>query len=130
MKGRVTAHSWTVQCPDNIFSTFISGFTWDISQPYTLHYYAHLRYQSQSQSQDRQRADPGPHQGVERRHVQLYPHQKGGGRHHPLGCGAHVDILPVHDQRGPPEDPDRDADHHLQEDIRQHGHPVEVSVVI
>ena len=79
-------------------------------------------------SQDQQRPDTWPQPGLQRRHVQLYPHQEGGGRHHPLRRGAHVDILPVHDQRGPTEDPHCDADHHLQEDLRQHGHPVEVSV--
>ena len=79
-------------------------------------------------SQDQQRAHTGAQPGVQRRHVQLYPHQEGGGRHHPLGRGAHVDILPVHDQRGPAEDPHRDAHHHVQENIRQHGHTVEVSI--
>ena len=37
-----------------------------------------------------------------------------------------MDPVPVRDQRGAAEDPHRDADHHLQEDLRQHGHPVEV----
>ena len=94
-------------------------------QPDTFHYYAHISLLS---SQDQQRPDTWPQPGLQRRHVQLYPHQEGGGRHHPLRRGAHVDILPVHDQRGPAEDPHCDADHHLQEDLRQHGHPVEVSV--
>ena len=41
-------------------------------------------------------------------------------------CGADVDILPVHDLCCVAAYPHRDAHHHLQEDLRQHGHTVEV----
>ena len=42
--------------------------------------------------------------------------------------GAHVGRLPVSGQRGSPEDPDCHDDHHLQEDLRQPRHSVEVSL--
>ena len=98
-------------------------------QPDTFHTIMYSISISSRLFQDQQRADTRPQPGVQGRHVQLYPHQEGRGRHHPLRRGPHVDLLPVHDQRGPPQDPHCDAHHHLQEDIRQHGHPVEVSLV-
>ena len=42
------------------------------------------------------------------------------------GRGAHVGGLPVPGVGGAAEDPHRDDDHHLQEDLRQPRHPVEV----
>ena len=42
--------------------------------------------------------------------------------------GAHVGGLPVPGQCRAPEDPDRHDDHHLQEDLRQPRHAVEVSL--
>ena len=77
--------------------------------------------------QDLQRGAAEPVPGVARRHEQLHPGPQDGRRHHPLRRRAHVDLLPVHDQCGPPEDPHRHAHYHLQEDLRQHGHAVEVS---
>ena len=120
----------TLYCPMsgkyilNIYLGIYLGY-----QPDTFHTIMYSISISSRLFQDQQRADPRPQSGVQGRHVQLYPHQEGRGRHHPLRRGPHVDLLPVHDQRGPPEDPHCDAHHHLQEDIRQHGHPVEVSLV-
>lgn len=76
--------------------------------------------------QDLQRGAAEPVPCVARRHEQLHPGPQDGRRHDPLRRGAHVDLLPVHDQRGAAPDPHRHAHHHIQEDIRQHGHAVEV----
>ena len=46
------------------------------------------------------------------------------------GRGAHVGGLPVPGQCRAPEDPDRHDDHHLQEDLRQPRHPVEVGAML
>ena len=43
------------------------------------------------------------------------------------GRGPYVGDLPVPGVRRPPQNPHRHDDQHLQEDIRQPGHPVEVS---
>ena len=54
--------------------------------------------------------------------------QKAGVGEPPERSGAHVGRLPVPGQCRPPEDPDRHDDHHLQEDLRQPWHSVEVSL--
>ena len=54
--------------------------------------------------------------------------QEAGVGEPPERGGAHVGRLPVPGQRGSPEDSDRHDDHHLQEDIRQPRHSVEVSL--
>ena len=54
--------------------------------------------------------------------------QKAGIGEPPERGGAHVGRLPVSGQCRPPEDPDRHDDHHLQEDLRQPRHSVEVSL--
>ena len=54
--------------------------------------------------QDLQRGAAEPVPGVARRHEQLHPGPQDGRRHHPLRRRAHVDLLPVHDQRRPPQD--------------------------
>ena len=77
--------------------------------------------------QDRDDDGAQPVKTVPGRYGRLHPRQKDGCGRDPQGRGPHVDLLPVHDQRRPPENPDRDADHHLQEDLRQPGHAVEVS---
>ncbi len=41
--------------------------------------------------------------------------------------GPHVGRVPVPGQRGPPQDPHRHDDHHLQEDLRRPRQAVEVS---
>ena len=51
------------------------------------------------------------------RHGGLHTCQEDRGGCDPQGRGPDVDLLPVHDQRGAPEDPHRDAHHHLQEDL-------------
>ena len=76
--------------------------------------------------QDYERVDAELVAGESGRHVELHPGEEDGRGHHPLGGGPHVDPLPVRHQRGAPQDPHRDAHHHLQENIRQHGHAVEV----
>ena len=45
------------------------------------------------------------------------------------GRGAHVGGLPVPGERGAAQDPHRHDDHHLQEDLRQPRHPVEVGAI-
>ena len=54
--------------------------------------------------------------------------QKAGVREPPERGGAHVGRLPVPGQCCPTEDPDCHDDHHLQEDLRQPRHSVEVSL--
>ena len=54
--------------------------------------------------------------------------QKAGVGEPPERSGAHVGRLPVPGQCRPTEDPDRHDDHHLQEDLRQPRHSVEVSL--
>ena len=54
--------------------------------------------------------------------------QEAGVGEPPERGGAHVGRLPVPGQCGPPEDPDCHDDHHLQEDLRQPRHSVEVSL--
>ena len=46
------------------------------------------------------------------------------------GRGAHVGGLPVPGVGGAAQDPHRDDDHHLQEDLRQPRHPVEVGAIL
>ena len=72
--------------------------------------------------------DDGPElvPSVPWRHGRLHHAEETRGWHHPHRGRPHVDLLPVHDLRGPPQDPHCHAHHHLQEDLRQHGHPVEV----
>ena len=63
--------------------------------------------------QDRDDDGPEPVAPVPGRHGILHPGQEDRGRRDPQGGGPHVDLLPVYDQRGPPQDPHRDAHHHL-----------------
>ena len=54
--------------------------------------------------------------------------QKTGVREPPERGGPHVGRVPVPGQCRPPEDPHRHDDHHIQENLRQPRHTVEVSL--
>ena len=75
---------------------------------------------------DRERDGDGGDNDGKRPHALLHPDEKTGRADDHDGGGADVDHLSVPRQRRAPQDPHRDDDDHVQEDLRQLGHPVEV----
>ena len=69
-------------------------------------------------------------QGVQLHPVRLYQDPQAGRQLRPVGCGAHVGRLPVLCLRGPPQDPDCHAHHHLQQNFGKPQQHVEICTIV